>query len=431
MSQPVPADQFLKALRASGLLDPVDLVNLLSNVPAGDRKHSPAIAASLVRAGVLTSFQARKLLTGASKGMVLGPYRILTMLGYGGSGKVYLARDTRTNRPVALKVLPPHKIREQEHHLTRFLREMEIAQTLNHPNVARAYDAGVVGDVHYIALEYVPGKTLSKLVVANGRLSPDAAARIFAEAADGLAHAHERGLIHRDFKPANVMITPAGHAKLLDLGLALRPGETGDVRVLGGKGIVVGTMDYVPPEQTRDASAVDVRSDLYGLGATMFFALTGRPPFPGGTGKEKIDRHRKEEAPRVDEYNGDVPQEFADLVAVLMSKDPNDRPSSAAEVRKKLLRWAAPPLTADAPTDLRRILKTIEAEAPTETDSETNVEYDKPDRRWIVFALAALVLILAIALWLAIKKKAPAPEPVQPDADTVSKFFLDTSPTSA
>src|SRR5262249_5013779 len=155
----------------------------------------------------------------------------------------------------------------------------------------------------------------------GGPLDPDVAARVFAEAADGLAHAHTRGLVHRDVKPSNVMITPAGHAKVLDLGLALRPGEDGEAAVIGGKGYVVGTMDYVSPEQTRDAAAVDFRSDLYSLGGTLFFALTGRPPFPGGTSMEKIRRQRKEMAPRVEEYNLNVPEGLADLVDELMAKD--------------------------------------------------------------------------------------------------------------
>ncbi|MFL5331187.1 MAG: serine/threonine-protein kinase [Gemmataceae bacterium] len=403
--QPVSADQFLKALRSSGLLDPIDLVAFMADVPQDDRRYSPALAAALVRRGLLTRFQARQLLMGASKGLVLGPYRILAMLGRGGSGKVYLARDTRMEKAVALKVLPPHKAREEERHLTRFQREMELAHEVDHPNVAKAYEAGVSGGVHYIALEYVPGKTLSMNVVAGGPLKPDVAARVFAEAADGLAHAHERGLIHRDVKPSNLMITPAGHAKLLDLGLAMRPGEKGDAQVFGGRGYVVGTMDYVPPEQTRDASAVDERSDIYGLGATLFYALTGRPPFPGGTGKEKIARHRREEPPRVDEYNADVPDDLADLVDEMLSKHAENRPPSAAAVRDRLQRWAAPPLAADAPMEVDRILHDLTTDTATDTDLESAHIASGRGYWWWIAGLALMFIVMLIAVILRIRRE--------------------------
>src|SRR5262245_51385513 len=245
----VSVDQFLTALQSSRLLSPEEFEAGLVAANDKDRSSSPALAAALIRQGKLTTVQARKLLAGVSKGMVVGSYRVLAPLGKGGMGKVYLARDTRGGPPIALKVLPPHWARSEERLLVRFRREMEIGQDLDHTHVARAFDAGVAGDVNYIAMEYVPGKTLGKTVSTGGPLDPDVAARVFAEASDGLAHAHEKGLIHRDIKPSNVMLTPAGHAKLLDLGLALRAGEDGDVRIIGGKGYVVGTMDYVSPEQ--------------------------------------------------------------------------------------------------------------------------------------------------------------------------------------
>ena len=291
---------------------------------------------------------------------------------------------------------------------------MHLTQELDHPNVACAFDAGVADGVHYIALEYVPGKTLSQTVASQGALDFDIAARTFVEAADGLAHAHKKGIIHRDLKPSNLMITPAGHAKLLDVGLALRAGETGDIAVLGGKGIVVGTMDYVPPEQTRDAAAVDERSDLYGLGATLFYSLTGRPPFPGGSGKEKIARHRREEPPRVDEYNADVPDGMVDLVSQLLSKEPADRPGSAAEVRDRLLKWAAPPASPNAPMDVKSILRNASMATSAETDSTSETQ-DTGNRKWLWLALAAITLLILIIVIVRVRNRsADKPPPAEP-----------------
>jgi serine/threonine protein kinase len=170
------------------------------------------------------------------------------------------------------------------------------------------------------------------------------AARLFAEAADGLGHAHEKGLIHRDLKPANIMVTPRGHAKVLDLGLALAVGEElpADKSIVGGQGYVVGTMDYIAPEQVSDSTQVDARADLYSLGCSLYFALTGRPPFPGGTSVQKMKRHRSEHPEPISDLNPTVPAEFARVVNRLMEKDPRRRYQTAAAARDALLPWAEP-----------------------------------------------------------------------------------------
>ncbi len=159
--------------------------------------------------------------------------------------------------------------------------------------MCRTFETGEHDGVLFIAMEYIPGRTLGRLVVDEGRPSLPRAARLLAEVATGLAHAHAQGLIHRDLKPSNIMVTPHDHVKLLDLGLALVEGEsTDDPTVVGGRGYVVGTVDYMAPEQTFDATNVDARSDLYALGCTVYFTLSGKPPFPGGSRQEKLERHR-------------------------------------------------------------------------------------------------------------------------------------------
>ncbi|MBO0700605.1 MAG: serine/threonine protein kinase, partial [Zavarzinella sp.] len=282
------------------------------------------------------------------QGLVLGPYQILSPLGKGGMGTVYLARDSR--RPegrkalVALKVLPPKRAREEDRTLARFLREMDLAQRVGHPNLTRTFEAGDIGGVHYIAMEYIRGLSLSRLVGEHGPVGVARAARLFAEVADGLGHAHEKGLIHRDLKPANIMVTPRGHAKVLDLGLALAVGEElpEDKSIVGGQGYVVGTMDYIAPEQVYDSTQVDARSDLYALGCSLYFALTGQPPFPGGTSVQKMKRHRSEYAEPISDLNPTVPAEFSRVVARLMEKDPRRRYQTAAAARDALRAWAEP-----------------------------------------------------------------------------------------
>ena len=172
-------------------------------------------------------------------------------------------------------------------------------------------------------MEFIPGKSLYKLVQSEGPLTVDRAARLFAEIADALEHAHSQGLIHRDLKPSNIMVTSQDHAKLLDLGLAGQGEEVDDIEVVGGKGYIVGSIDYMAPEQTRDATGVDGRADLYALGCTLYFALTGRAPFPGGGQREKVRAQRTLTPEPVNKVNPAVPERFAAILDKLMAKNPD------------------------------------------------------------------------------------------------------------
>lgn len=333
-------DAFLKTVLRSGLLDREQVQSTVRLSPQECRNNAVALAEFFIKSGKLTRFQAQKLLQGVSLGLVLGPFQILSHLGSGGMGKVYLARDSRNRQLVALKILPPKRLLEDEKLLTRFRREMEMSKLLSHPHLAQSFEAGCAQNVHYIAMEFIPGKSLFHLVAEEGPLKVPRAARLFAEAASGLEHAHQKGLIHRDLKPSNIMITPHDHAKVLDLGFAIIQGEDHEDRaIIGGQGYVVGTMDYIAPEQALDSAHVDPRSDLYGLGCTLYFALTGSPPFPGGNTLDKIHCHRTKEPMAIEFLNANVAPEFIGVVQKMMAKRPEDRYASAAQLRQSLLAW--------------------------------------------------------------------------------------------
>jgi serine/threonine protein kinase len=333
-------DEFLKTVLRSGLLDRQQLQTALRKVPRAQRDDSKALADHLVKTGKLSRFQARKLLGGAAFGLKLGHFQVLAPIGKGGMGTVYLARDTRSEMLLALKILPPKKAREEDRRLARFRREMELCQRVAHPNIAWTLEVGVSQGVYYIAMEYIPGKSLFRVVTEGGPLDVSRAARLFGEVASALEHAHTQGLVHRDLKPSNILITPNDHAKVLDLGLALVQGEdAADKRVVGGHGYVVGTMDYIAPEQADDASKAGPHSDIYSLGGTLYFALTGRTPFPGGTPLEKMQNHRTQEPVPIEQLNPAIPPELAAMVRKMMAKRPENRFASAEQLRDELSRW--------------------------------------------------------------------------------------------
>jgi eukaryotic-like serine/threonine-protein kinase len=253
---------------------------------------------------------------------------------------------------------------------------MEMCQRVAHPHLAWTYEVGLCQGVYYIAMEYIPGKNLYRLVSDEGPLPVPRAARLFGEVAIALDHAHTQGLIHRDLKPSNIIITPHDHAKVLDLGLAIVQGEVpADREVIGGRGYVVGTMDYIAPEQAENATKVDPRSDIYSLGCTLYFALTGQPPFPGGTAVEKIQRHRGEDPTPVPRLNTAVPPAFIGLLRKMMAKDPEQRFATAAEVQEKLLPWASGdfvlPLDRQGDKEYQQAIAELEsAEVPLELIAE-------------------------------------------------------------
>ncbi|HET6572923.1 MAG TPA: serine/threonine-protein kinase [Fimbriiglobus sp.] len=340
---PSSVADFLRDLGRSRAVEPARVDRLYAEAPPDRRRLPDTFADHLVETGELTRYQADKLLAGEWQALTLGPYRLLCPLGRGGMGIVYLARAE--GPPVALKVLSPRQAAGEPRMLTRFMREIDVGLTLPpHPHLTRTLDAGASAGVHYLAMEYVPGRTVKQLVADSGPLAVGQAARVFADVAAGLHQAHLAGYIHRDLKPANIIVTPNGRAKVLDFGFALVRGEPAptDPTVLGGPGYAIGTMDYIAPEQSANPMAAGPAADVYSLGCSLYFAVAGCPPFPGGTPQDKIRWQRTAVPPSASQINPTVPADFALLIERLMAKDPAARPQSAEEASQLLAAWADP-----------------------------------------------------------------------------------------
>lgn len=292
------------------------------------------LAARLVEKGILTPYQADQIRSGRTK-LNLGPYIITEWIGQGGMGQVFKALHQVMGRESAVKVLPLTKSTPEA--VNNFNREIRTQAQLDHPNLVRAYDAGRDGNVHYLVVEYVPGTDLRRLVRSQGPLTQQQAASVILQAARGLEHAHQRGLIHRDVKPGNILVTPKGIAKVSDLGLA---GFMNEAEADPRAGKIVGTADYLSPEQIRTPTEITHASDIYSLGCTLYYAVCGKVPFPGGTARDKARRHCEETPWHPRRFNLDLHEEFVDVIADMMEKDPRNRIPTASEVVARLEQWA-------------------------------------------------------------------------------------------
>ncbi len=354
VSQPMDRQTFLAHLRRSGLVADEELAGVLPRLPASDRGQ--AVARGLVELGVLTRFQAERLLAGRAAGFVLGQYRVLDEIGRGGMGRVYRAEHRTMGRLVALKVLAPQLV-QTDRARQLFLREVRALSRLVHPNIVTAYDANESAGRFYLVLELVDGPNLDQLVRLQGPLEVGRACEYVRQVALGLQHAHCLGMVHRDIKPANLLVQrrpvgddyAAGVVKISDFGLARLhhpddpppddPGHPGTI--LARENTVMGTPDYLSPEQARCLHEADIRSDLYSLGCTFYFLLTAQVPFPGTTTVDKLIRHNTDPAPAVTRARPDVPAEVDVIVAKLLAKSPDSRYQTPAELAEALAPLAA------------------------------------------------------------------------------------------
>ncbi len=295
----------------------------------------------LVRRRWLTALQARWLGRGHGHWLVMGSYVLIDRIGTGGMGHVYLARHAVFARSAAVKIVRPDR-RGSARVRERFLRELRALGRLDHPNVVHAYDAGTVGRAVYLAMEYVPGPDLGRVLESGEVISPGRACEYARQAALGLAHMHARGLVHRDVKPSNLSLAEGGRVlKVLDVGLVKDPVEDAE-SALTQTGFLVGTADYAAPEQVLDARAAAHPADQYALGCTLYHLLAGQLPFPGGSPVARAIRRLTEDPPPVQTLCANLPFGLAAVVARLLARRPEDRYPSAWAVADALARFAAP-----------------------------------------------------------------------------------------
>jgi serine/threonine-protein kinase len=337
-----------------------------------------ALARELLQRGWLTAYQVNQVFQGRAADLLLGSYVVLERVGEGGMGQVFKARHAKLGRTVALKVIRKDRLSNFEA-MQRFRREIQIAAQLSHPNVVHSYDADQVGDRHLIAMEFVDGIDLSRLVREHGPLPIRDACDYIRQAALGLQHAHEHALVHRDIKPSNLLLTPKpkpghlpggpGHIKILDLGLARVTSissEDTPSSALTQAGSVVGTPDYIAPEQARNAHVADIRSDLYSLGCTFHFLLTGQPPFPGGSMTEKLLKHHWDPPPPVESLRTDVPAIVASIVRKLMAKRADERFQIPGSLADQLAQVLAPGgFELPVPAELDFVPRPLDGELPS------------------------------------------------------------------
>ena len=332
----------MTALRESNVVEPAAWAALTAFVEA-NRPAPPALVREIRRRGVLTDFQIKEVSRGRGKELTLGPYTLLDLLGEGGMGRVFKAHHNRLGRDVALKVIRKEKLTKPTV-VQRFHQEIRAAAQLSHPNVILAFDADESDGVHYYAMEYAEGQDLTKVVTKSGPIPVPLACDYVRQAAIGLQHAYERGLVHRDVKPSNLLLTPKGQVKVLDLGLAMlneHVGGGGAKRVTQ-EGLVLGTPDFLAPEQAQNPLGVDIRADVYALGATLYFLLTGRVPYDGATAADKLMQHVLAPPPRLLAARPDAPPQLDAVLQRLMAKKPADRPQTPALAAMALLPFCPP-----------------------------------------------------------------------------------------
>jgi serine/threonine protein kinase len=355
MAVPSTSLEFIELVRKSGVLDEPRLAAYVERLQrAGELPPQPGKLAGLMfRDRLLTHFQAENFLHGRWKRFTIGKYRVLERIATGGMGTVYLCEHQFMRRRAAVKVLPAAKASDPTS-LERFYREARAVAALDHPNIVRAYDVDKDDGLNYLVMEYVDGSSLQDIVKKHGPFDPVRAAHYMSQAALGLQHAHDfAGLIHRDIKPGNLILDRNGTIKILDMGLARFFNDEDDLLTRQHDESVLGTADYLAPEQVLDSHDVDIRADIYGLGATFYYCLTGKTPFGEGTIAQKLIWHQTRQPRPVRSLRKEVPEALAGVVDKMMSKEPGQRYQMPMEVVEALALWTegslAPPPESEMP----------------------------------------------------------------------------------
>ncbi len=352
MAVPVTVDEFLDLVRKSGVADEKRFDAYVQRARTAMPAEPAKVAGQLVQDGILTNFQAENILAGKWRRFTIGKYKILEKLGAGGMAQVYLCEHKLMRRRVAVKVLPVAKAKESSA-LERFRREARAAASLDHPNLVHAFDFDQDAELHFIVMEYVDGSNLQDIVKTSGPLSVPRACLYIRQTAFALEHAHDAGLIHRDIKPGNILVDRAGVVKLLDMGLALIFTEEDECLTEKHEDGTLGTADYLSPEQALDSHDVDIRTDIYSLGVTFYFLLTGQAPFEGLPVTQKLLAHQLKIPKPITAFRKDVSAEVLAIIDKMMAKKAADRYAVPGDVADALEPFTqetiAPPSTAEMP----------------------------------------------------------------------------------
>ncbi|WP_254053899.1 protein kinase domain-containing protein [Singulisphaera sp. GP187] len=418
LSRFVSAETLMNSLVRLELIEQAELDELLKRFPADlDPTNPEELARGLVRFKRLTEYQAGALLQGKSKGLVIDKYLILDKLGAGGMGMVFKALHRRIKRVVALKVLPP-SFAKDETAVRRFHREAEAVAKVSHPNVVAVLDADEFNGLHFFAMEYSAGKDLKRLVEDRGPLPIAQAIECIVQAARGLGAAHARGIYHRDIKPSNLLLDPRGVLKVLDLGLARMDkganllGDAEPDPELTRPGIIMGTVAFMAPEQAYNSRSADHRSDIYSLGCTLFFLLTGRPPFQGDTLMARVIAHREEPIPSLHDSQPDLPLALDAVLRRMMAKAPQARYQSVDELIADLQSCQGLGSAAKVAWPPSKLV-----DASSLSDFGIGTKSLRPSRPWLLRRVAVLVLTISLASVLMV---AVARMRVEPPAPSVA-----------
>jgi serine/threonine protein kinase len=356
MASPVSVEEFLELVHKSGVADDKRVDAYVAKLRTADQlPREPAkMAGLLVRDGYLTHFQAEHILQGKWRRFTIGKYKVLEKLGSGGMGQVFLCEHKLMRAKRAIKILPTAKAQD-EAALGRFYREARAVAAIDHPNIVHAYDIDQDENLHFLVIEYVDGSSLQDIVKKSGPLSVLRSCHYIRQSAIGLEHARRVGLVHRDIKPGNILVARDGAVKILDMGLARFFNDDEDILTKKFDEAVLGTADYLAPEQAIDSHEVDIRADIYSLGATFYYLLTGKTPFPEGTVAQKLLWHQTRNPRPVRELRPELPAALDSVVLKMMAKDPAHRYQTPAEVADALAPFTAAPIEAPPESEMPRL----------------------------------------------------------------------------
>ncbi len=348
----ISIEQFVASLNGSGLLETAEVASFVQSLPSEMQTDAQAVARELVRQGKLTKYQANAVYRGKTKSLVFGEYTVLGQIGKGGMGVVFKACHRRMKREVAVKVLPAETMKDEDA-IKRFYREVEAAAKLMHSNIVTALDASEHHGMHYLVMEYVEGKDLSDILERNGPLPVEQTVDVIVQAAQGLEYAHKQGVVHRDIKPSNLLLSKEGTVKILDMGLArLRGDGVGDkaarAKELTETGQVMGTIDYMSPEQAEDTRQADHRADIYSLGCTLYRLISGTTVYEADTLMKKLLAHRESPIPSLRAICPNAPVHLDATFQRMIAKHPEDRQQSMTQVIAELQTSLVPDTNAPA-----------------------------------------------------------------------------------